>query len=131
MQMERIGEITKIRQDNYFIYKENIQNNLFEYNNDWNCFNHVDTNSNFAYPLINKNRDKIIKELLKNDIECRPLVCGNMSKQPFLKDKMLCGANTPIADCIDKWGMYLPNHTSLSEKDILFICDIVNGVENV
>jgi CDP-4-dehydro-6-deoxyglucose reductase, E1 len=39
--------------------------------------------SNFSYPIITKNIEILIKELLNNDIECRPLICGSINEHPF------------------------------------------------
>jgi len=123
-QLKRLDDIVNARQQNYYNYVNVVENNLFSFK----PFNQLDKISNFAFPYVNRNRSEIIKELCKNDIECRPLVCGNIAKQPFLKDKMHCEAKTPIADAIHDWGMYLPNHTGLDKKDIEFICQIIEEV---
>jgi len=80
--------------------------------------------SNFAYPVIHKNRSKIVNELQKSNIEVRPMICGSMGNQPFyIKEfgvKML-----PNASTIDKYGFYVPNHPGLTPQDILTITNII------
>ena len=39
--------------------------------------------SNFAYPIITENREALIHKLTSNQIECRPLICGSIGRQPF------------------------------------------------
>jgi CDP-6-deoxy-D-xylo-4-hexulose-3-dehydrase len=82
--------------------------------------------SNFAFPILTEQRDEIAERLISNDIECRPLICGSMGKQPFYVKKY--GEQTlPNAEAVRKYGMYLPNHHLLSKDDIKKICEIVNG----
>lgn len=81
--------------------------------------------SNFAYPVIHPNKDRIVKALQSNDVECRPLVCGNMAQQPYFKK--LYGSHTfTFADKVHSEGLYVPNHPDLSEKDIEKISNIIN-----
>lgn len=81
---------------------------------------------NFAYPIIDKNKNQITSELKKNKIECRPLICGSMGRQPFYTD--VYGIKTlNNADIVDEFGFYLPNHPDLTYENIKTICDIVNS----
>lgn len=90
------------------------------------------TCSNFAYPMIHKDRNKIVEKLNEAGIECRPLICGNIAKQPFLKDVLKYPTETPMADLISEFGFYLPNHPHLTEQDITYVCETVAkaGSEN-
>ena len=81
--------------------------------------------SNFAYPVIHPNKNKIVKALQANDIECRPLVCGNMAQQPYFK-KLYGSQSFAFADKIHSEGLYIPNHPDLSEGDIEKISHIIN-----
>ena len=80
--------------------------------------------SNFAYPVISKDRDTIVSKLQKANIEVRPMICGSMGNQPFyIKEfgaKML-----PNASIIDKCGFYIPNHPGLTPQDILTITNLI------
>ena len=81
--------------------------------------------SNFAYPVIHPNKDRIVKALQSNDIECRPLVCGNMAQQPYFK-KLYGSYTFTFADKVHSEGLYVPNHPDLSEQDIEKISNIIN-----
>ena len=80
--------------------------------------------SNFAYPVISKDRDTIVSKLQKANIEVRPMICGSMGNQPFyIKEfgaKML-----PNASLIDKYRFYIPNHPGLTPQDILTITNLI------
>jgi len=86
--------------------------------------------SNFAYPVIHPNRDKIVKKLQENNIEVRPMICGSMGTQPFYI-KEYRKLEFPNVSVIDKFGFYVPNHPQLTQKELDKIIDIVNGGINV
>jgi CDP-6-deoxy-D-xylo-4-hexulose-3-dehydrase len=127
-QIKKLDYVIDKRQTNYFMYNRFIDNNY------WKILPYMrdvrDIISNFAYPIIHPNRDKIVKALIKNKIETRPLVCGNMGKQPFIKDAE-CIVYDKNAKIVDKYGLYLPNHPDLKQDQIEFICDIVNKEINI
>ena len=83
--------------------------------------------SSFAIPVILKDtttRDRLISELEKNNIVCRPLIAGSMGQQPFYikhYGRQIL-KNCHIIDCN---GIYVPNHDKLSINDIDRICDIL------
>ena len=45
--------------------------------------------SSFGYSTFVKNRDEVYEILVKNNIESRPIICGNIARQPFMKEKYL------------------------------------------
>ena len=115
-QLDKLDNIIEARNKNYLTYLRLLG---FESNS-----KHF--NSNFAFPLVNSNRDAIAKALSEEGIECRPLVCGSMSKQPFYLKKYPDEVNyLPNAERVRTYGMYLPNHHLLTEKDIERVCNVV------
>lgn len=119
--IDKLDEYSEKRNFNFKYYKENIKKNELSIIDLENNFI-----SNFAYPIINKNRNYIINELIKNNIEVRPLIAGDMSKKPmwinnygevFLKN----------CDLINKYGFYIPNHQDLTSEEINFITNIINN----
>lgn len=123
-QIKKIKDISEKRNKNFFLYYNNIKKNLL--NIEIRDSNFI---SNFAYPILSKRKEDIVKELAKNNIETRPLISGSIGNQPFyVKDY---GVNMlKNASLIDKYGIYIPNHPGLEEIDITFIADIINEVEN-
>ena len=80
--------------------------------------------SNFAFPIISTQREKVIKELTENEVECRPLICGSLGEQPMYV-KRYGKLMLPNASFIKKHGMYVPNHHLLSDEDIRKIAEII------
>lgn len=104
-------------------------NNLLQYDslikNDYWKIKFEGFISNFAYPIIHPNITKIVSELFQNSIECRPLVCGSISKQPFYYERY-GKQNFKFADEVHDNGMYVPNNPDMNEEDIDLICKIIN-----
>ncbi len=82
---------------------------------------HLDVISNFAYPVICRGVDDFIKcreAFKKNGIEIRPIVGGNMARQPFFSKYNDSTWNLPEADFIHNHGFYFPNNPELTEEEI-------------
>ena len=84
-----------------------------------------DFTSNFAYPVIHPNRDKVVEQLERGGVEVRPMICGSMGTQPFYVKKY-GRLELPNVSIIDKYGFYIPNHPHLSMDELKFIINIVN-----
>jgi CDP-4-dehydro-6-deoxyglucose reductase, E1 len=121
-----LGQIDKLdrwgeeRAKNFDLYQKNIKNDYWKSNPQEDSFI-----SNFAYPVIHPNRDKIVKELQKNNIEVRPMICGSMGTQPFY-EKKYGRLELPNVSIIDKYGFYIPNHPYLKSSEIILISHIIN-----
>jgi CDP-6-deoxy-D-xylo-4-hexulose-3-dehydrase len=118
--IDKLIDYSNKRNKNFIIYRNEIKNNILDLK-----FNHNYYVSNFAYPIVNKNRDLIVKELKENNIEVRPLIAGNMSNKPMWlveneKEEML------NCELIDEYGFYVPNHQDLTEQEIYKIISIIN-----
>ena len=116
-QIDKLDTICNTRNENFKVYEDElskfkpyIKNHGFI--------------SNFAYPMIHPNRDLIVKELQKEDIEVRPMICGSMGTQPFYVKKY-GRKELPNVSIIDKYGFYVPNHPGLTKADILKITSII------
>ena len=83
--------------------------------------------SNFALPVVNKNRDLIVNKLIEEGIEVRPLIAGNMANKPMWYLKY---GKTILPNCekINQYGFYIPNHQDLKEDDIIKISNIINNI---
>lgn len=91
-------------------------------------YNHIDVLSNFAIPVICKNKkifDKLIKKC-KNRIEIRPIIGGNIVKQPFFKKYFpKLSVKLPNADFVDRHGFYFTNNHDLNNEEINYIISIL------
>ena len=115
-QLQRLDEIIETRNYNYKTYCNVFKNDF------WNP--PTDSNekfvSNFCFPVINKNRSKIVDRLKSCDVEVRPLVAGSIGKQPFWI-KEYGPLSLENADLINEHGFYLPNNHDITSNQIEFI----------
>jgi len=119
-QLKKIDYVVEKRHNNYLKYNSLISNDYWKITPPKNSYV-----SNFAYPIITSNVEKLVSSLRQNKIECRPLICGSMNEQPFWYEKY--GKEyLPNAYKVHHNGLYLPNHHDITEDEIEFICDIVN-----
>lgn len=120
-QLDKADSVNTKRETNFNLYQNNIKNEYWKpiYREDTFC-------SNFAYPIIHPNRDAMVKNLISEGVEVRPMICRSMGVQPFYV-KLYGKQILKNADIVDKYGMYIPNHPELSSDDILKVCDIING----
>lgn len=131
IQLGFLPEIIKKRRDNFFrmaipIYKKNELYYPIK-------FDHLDFLSNFAVPVIcrsKKIRDKLVDKC-KDKIEIRPIVGGDMTKQPFF-DKyhpnyahFLKNSNAKL---IHEQGLYFGNNPELTEKEMKKIVNVFTSI---
>ena len=120
-QIPKINKIADIRERIYLDYVDSIKEDL------WKPHSSQDRVSNMGYPVIVSNREEVSQELTKNNIECRPLLSGSMGLQPAWRD-VYGECVLPNATIVNDYGMYVPNHQSLSHNDVETICEIINTV---
>ena len=118
--LDKLDNYSQKRNSNFKFYLKNLTNN--ELNIESNPDNFI---SNFAIPVVSKNKDQIIKDLIEANIEVRPLIAGNLGNKPVWYENYK-RVNLPNSDIIDKFGFYLPNHQDLTESEILKITNIIN-----
>lgn len=119
-QLKKLEDFVNKRNNNYKLYKSLIKNNMLELNiPDYNRI------ANFAFPVLNKNKEKIVKALIENKVEVRPLISGSMGTQPFWV-KRYGPQVLKNSTLVDKYGFYVPNHQDLTKESIEFISSIIN-----
>ena len=119
--IDKLDNFSKIRNSNFNHYINNIKNNKLDIQ-----VNSSDFISNFAMPVVSKNKENILHNLLKNNIECRPLIAGNLANKPFWYENF---TKPELKNCelIDQYGFYIPNHQDLTTDDLNKIIEIVNN----
>ena len=115
-QIDKLDNTIKIRNRNFNLYNQYIENPYWKVSDKSHCFV-----SNFAYPILHPNRDKMVKSLINSKVEVRPLICGSMSTQPFYIKKYGAGVQLKNSSIVDKYGFYIPNHPLLTPEEIEFI----------
>lgn len=122
-QLRKLEDIVTKRNKNYNLYKKLLNTDI------WQAPQSTSKNfvSNFAYPVITTKRSEVVRELQKENIAARPLICGSLEKQPFWSDNFE-QVKLKNADLVDRFGLYLPNNHQISEKEIRQICNTINKV---
>ncbi len=115
LQLKRLPEIVQARAKNFVHY----QNALPGF---WSQSSEASFVSSFAFGTFVRNRLELSKHLLAHGIECRPLVCGSMGRQPFWIKKYGV-THLPVADKVHDYGLYLPNHANLTPSDIEYVAE--------
>jgi len=119
IQIKYLPEIIKKRNENFlkmalFIYKNSARFYPIK-------FNHIDFVSNFAVPIIcrsRKTRDELV-ERCNGKVEIRPIVGGNIAKQPFFSKYIKnLKVKNPNANLIHKQGLYFGNNPELTKTEI-------------
>lgn len=121
-QLKTLDEKNQRRYENFLVYDKKIINDYWKVS--YNQFI-----SNFAYPIIHKNKNHIVSKLIEARIECRPLICGSMSRQPFYYEKY--GKQVfEFSDIIHDYGLYIPNNPDMTFDEIDYVCEVVNKAIN-
>lgn len=120
-QLQKLNMIIETRNKNYKTYLNLIDKNFWKPNTPSNYFV-----SNFSFPIVHKNKNAIVDQLMQSNIECRPLICGSIGLQPFwIKKYGSC--SLPNADLIHNYGLYVPNNHNITQQQIEKICNIINN----
>lgn len=122
-----ISAANKKRMNNFIVLAKNIYRDTkrfipFRYE-------HMDFVSNFNFPVLcrsRKIRDEMI-ERCRNKIEIRPIIAGDITRQPFFKKyvpRFASSVLTPNAKIIHEQGFYLGNNPEMTDKEIKTITDV-------
>jgi CDP-6-deoxy-D-xylo-4-hexulose-3-dehydrase len=117
-QLKRINSANSIRRANYRYIRDSLDSSKDVYLPD------QDTPA-FAIPVVCRTpeiRDRCIEKCQTLGIEIRPLVAGNMARQPFFKD-LHDGRILPNADLLHHCAFYMPNHPDLTETERNDLCN--------
>jgi CDP-6-deoxy-D-xylo-4-hexulose-3-dehydrase len=120
-QLKKIDKISKIRHLNFARYKNQLPNF-------WSQKSGLDLISSFGYATFVKNRLEVYKFLKSKKIQTRPLICGNMGQQPFLKKRSFSNKDLVNSKYVDKYGIYLPNHANLKFNDIDYVSRVFKKI---
>lgn len=123
--IDKLDRYAEARNHNFKIYSKQIETNLLNL-----VERPGDFVSNFAYPVMHEKRDLVVKELIKNNIEVRPVIAGNMDFQPMWLNygNPDNSKNLTNAIAIHNQGFYVPNHQELSPEDISTVSSIINKI---
>lgn len=126
-QLPRLDGFIENRRKRYAEFVKLINNtNLFTILSESPC------NSSFCFPFVAKDihtKEKLIKAFKENGIEYRPVVGGNLLKQPYLK-KIPHNYFTvkDNANLIHKNGVYIGNNQFVNQNDMAMLAAILEDL---
>lgn len=117
-QMQFLDENIMARQKNYLQIETHIEKNpeLLLLKHD-----HIKVLSTFAVPIICKTeklRNKYLNQFSGAGIEIRPMIAGNMQRQPFYSKYVKTKFELPNTDFIHENGFYCGNYPELTKNDL-------------
>lgn len=124
-QLKKLPGIIKQRNANFhdFMFLTH-ESNKFKFRSHDKC-----EISSFAIPIIlDKDYRDLSQQLTIAGVEHRPLICGDISNQPFVKNSgnYKNYAEYSQRERLDKNSIYLPNHIGLTEDQIYYMASILN-----
>jgi CDP-6-deoxy-D-xylo-4-hexulose-3-dehydrase len=128
-QLKRLDNMIGIRRRNYidFLRMLNSYPDLFH------SIPHDPFNSSFCFPFICKS-PKIMRYMKESfatyGIEYRPVVSGNLLRQPFLKGYSIEGKGPFNVDIVHDQGVYIGNSHFVTEDDMKFLGKVVNDIHD-
>jgi len=122
-QLKRLNKFIEIRRENYKRYVEivNQSNNLFK-------VTYNPGNSSFCFPFICKTKEvktKLIELFEEYSVEYRPVVGGNLLRQPYLNYEVDCPSETLNADIIHENGIYIGNSQFVGRREMKILENII------
>lgn len=125
-QLPRLNGFIRHRQQNYSLFVDLLDDyrDLFYQLIDQNG------NSNYAFPFICKTPDikqRLMKIFDQNSIEHRPIVSGNLLRQPFLKDYDFAVKSLKYnADILNDNGLYIGNSQFVDQLKIRMLFELIS-----
>lgn len=125
-QLQFLDEIIKKRLDNFMMIAPKIYKQKGKYYK--MRYNHIDFLSNFAIPIVCRSkriRGNLVKRC-KRKVEIRPMVGGDMTKQPFFAKymKKFSFDHYSNAKLVHEQGLYFGNNPELLKDEIEKIIDV-------
>jgi len=130
-QIKRLDKIVRKRNNNYLEYFSIVKkySDLFYIPS---C--NINQMSSFALPFVCKNKTiykKLIEQFELHKIEYRPLVAGNLLRQPFLSKYSFTYEKSLFnVDIIHELGVYVGNNHVIDSKNIKILENILKSIEN-
>lgn len=118
-------EIVNKRHQNFCRLHESIEKNA---NLKSLRFEHMDVVSSFAMPVIvhdNSLVDFYKKQFTIAEVEIRPMIAGNMARQPFYRKYVGNPGNQPNAEFVHRNSFYFGNNPELTIDEIEFLINLL------
>lgn len=117
-QLQYLEDNIAIRERNYLRLAEVVKENPDLIGM---AYGHIDRLSNFAFPVLCRTpqlRDKYVLQFSGAGVEIRPMIAGNIQRQPFYHKYVAKMYDLPGTDVIQDCGFYCGNYPELTESDL-------------
>lgn len=129
-QLERINELIEMRRRNAYLYNSrliNIPGITLPPEKEWA------KNVYWMYAILLHNdfgmsRDELMIRLKEKGIDTRAFFIPVHRQPAFLKMGLFAGERYPIAEGLEKQGLYLPSSSGLTEDQINQVCNAVKDI---
>jgi CDP-6-deoxy-D-xylo-4-hexulose-3-dehydrase len=124
-QLTHLDRSIDIRENNFNEVYKIVSKNPDFLPLDWK---HIKKLSSFALPFICKTpklRHVYIKRFMDEGVEVRPLIAGNMQRQPFYKKHVAREFHLPGAELLHHNGFYCGNCPDYTSEEIQIIIDCI------
>lgn len=124
VQLKRIGEFKQARKANFAKLKE-----IFDADGRFKTMSYIGDPCWFSFPILCEGvaREKTMRVLEENNIECRTIFSGNITLHPAYKDSVYEVSGTLYnADKVMRDGMFLSVHPSITDEMIAFIKQVIS-----
>jgi len=118
-QLKRLDETIAARRKILSVYSKNLSEKI------WTQSCKLSNPSPLAFGIISAAKDNIVKNLQKDNIACRPLICGSIAEHPFWYMRYGSDNDCENAKSVHKNGLYIPCHQSMTLEETEFICKII------
>lgn len=89
-------------------------------------------NSSFCFSLIARDsftKEQLIRKLKNNFIEYRPVVGGNLLRQPYMQGYKIACKNGPYnVDIVHENGVYIGNNQFVGDRELNILEDIIRSL---
>jgi CDP-6-deoxy-D-xylo-4-hexulose-3-dehydrase len=124
-QIQFLEENVKIREKNYLEFERILRENADLITPE---HSHITRLSCFALPVICRTpalREKYVARFMSSGVEIRPMIAGNIQRQPFYAKYVKKTYELPGADFMHNCGFYCGNYPELSDDDLNILCSCV------
>lgn len=124
LQMQKADRVAETRRRNHYLYAKLLKNVTFQ------KWDKKSSPCSISFGVLAKNsehRKTVVRKLVENGIETRLFSAGNLGLHPFWFEKY-GKFHHPVSDKVHRCGFFLPNNESLTDKDVEYICGVVNSV---
>lgn len=121
-QLPYLDEMITIRQANY-----TRMNAAIVQNSDYRplAVDHMDTISSFAIPVVCRDEETLAKHkkrFIEHEVEVRPIIAGDMTRQPFYKKYAPKDATPcPNTHLVHTNGFYFGNNPDMPEEELVVL----------